>query len=185
MNHKQKLFTLILLFATSQVLAQEYSFTQSGFSEGAIVTVTFSGSDLNADTQITSFDGEVTAFSMSFSGNSVVPAFSLGLADLFGLVYDDDGGPLGDGLTLGVEGIGASGVTFSYDAGPGPFDQCGIGVDCAVVSDGVNNDFSQELLVRGGGAIPVPTLSQWAVLVLILLMFALSLRHNQNLLKRR
>ena len=37
---------------------------------------------------------------------------------------------------LGIEGIGAEGNGFSYSVGPGPVSECGIGVDCAVVSDG-------------------------------------------------
>lgn len=180
MKIKQILISLIFLFSASQVLAQSFEFTQSGFSEGAVVTLSFSGTDNNADTQITSFDGEITAFSMSFSGNSIVPAFTLGLADLQGLVYDNNGGPLGDGLLLGIEGVAADDTNFNYTAGPGPFDECGIGIDCAVVSDGTNNDFSQELLVRGSTAIPVPTLSQWALLCMILLLYGLSLRQTRR-----
>ena len=184
MKIKHALISLILLFASGQLLAQTYTFTQDGYAEGAFVTLSFTGSDLNADTQITSFDGEITDFSMSFSGNSIVPAFSLGFADLFGLVYDDDGGPLGDGLLLGIEGVGANGAPFSYTAGPGPFAECGIGVDCAEVTDGVNSDFSQELLVRGSNAIPVPTLSQATLLLLILLMYVMSLKLSRQYSKR-
>ena len=112
-----------------------FSFVQDGFSQGAVVTGTFSGTDANADTFLSSFDGEVTAFSMAFSGNGIVPAFTLGMDGVlfFGLLYELDGGPLGDGLGGGLEGVASVDVVFSYQAGPGPFALCGVGVDCGVV----------------------------------------------------
>ncbi len=55
-----------------------------------------------------------------FSGNSLVPAFSLGLFDLFGLVYDLGSGGLGDEITLDVEGVGAVDAIYFYAAGNGP-----------------------------------------------------------------
>jgi hypothetical protein len=84
---------------------------------------------------------------MEFSGNSLVAAFALGMVDLFGLVYDLDGGPLGDGLLLDVEGVRAFDLAFSYEAGPGPVAECGIGIDCGVVQ-GPNfaASWSQELV---------------------------------------
>jgi len=42
----------------------------------------YGGEDVND-----SFSGEVTDYMMSFSGNSLVPAFSHGLPDFYGLVY--------------------------------------------------------------------------------------------------
>ena len=85
----------------------------------------FTGDDLDQNGQLASFNGEISAFEMTFSGNSTVAAFSLAYPDLYGLVYDLDGGPLGDGLSLGIEGIGADDATYIYVAGPGPFDECG------------------------------------------------------------
>lgn len=41
-----------------------------------------------------------------------------GFAELNGLVYDLNGGPLGDGQVLDIEGIAADDATFSYQAGP-------------------------------------------------------------------
>ncbi len=112
-----------------------FNFSQGGFDEGADVTGIFYGQDLDGNGQLSSFAGEITYFSMSFSGNSIVGAFSLGFLDLFGLVYDLDGGDLGDGISLDVEGIGAFGGRYEYAAGPGPFGICGIGLDCAYVFD--------------------------------------------------
>lgn len=102
-----------------------FDFSQGGYADGATVTGMFYGNDFDGNGQLSSFSGEVSGFMMSFSGNSLVSAFSLGISDLFGLVYDLDGGPLGDGFTLQIEGIGASDGIFSYNAGPGPTSNAG------------------------------------------------------------
>lgn len=122
------------LIAVTEVTPGNFSFTQGGFTAGGLITGTFSGVDADADGQLSSFFGEVSDFSAAFSGNALVPAFTLGFFDLFGLVYDLNGGPLGDGITLDVEGILAISSAALYVAGPGPFDVCGIGVDCAQVA---------------------------------------------------
>jgi hypothetical protein len=133
-----------------------YSFSQGGFSEGASVTGAFDADDLNGNGQISTFDGEVSGFSISFSGNSIITAFTLGFADLFGLVYDLDG-DIGDGIVLDIEGIGADDGSFFYIAGPGPFDLCGIAVDCAEVGDAFDSDFSQEMIfVSVASSVPEP-----------------------------
>ena len=128
-----------------------FNFVQGGYAEGAEVTGMFSGEDLNDDDILSSFDGEILSAMMSFSGNSIIPAFSLDFdvnARLFGLIYFLDGGPLGDDLAPPVEGIALVSEFFIYLAGPGPFEQeCGVGIECAVVSsffDG--DDFSNQLL---------------------------------------
>jgi hypothetical protein len=108
-------------------------FQQGGFEEGAEATGFFEGTDLNGNGQLSTFDGEVTGFGMSWSGNSLVPAFSLDFLTLFGLVYDLDGGPLGDGLTMDIEGVGASDLRFFYVAGPGPIFECGDAGRCGIV----------------------------------------------------
>tara|TARA_R110002049_G_scaffold309268_1_gene519506 strand:+ start:7475 stop:8026 length:552 start_codon:yes stop_codon:yes gene_type:complete len=103
-----------------------FNFSQDGYEEGASVTGMFVGEDLDMNGQLSSFTGEITDFMMDFSGNSLVPAFSAGSADLFGLVYDLNEGPvLGDGVLGDIEGIGVTvignGFTFTAGAGPGPF----------------------------------------------------------------
>jgi hypothetical protein len=100
-----------------------HSFCQDGFEEGAFVTGKFEGTDWDGDGQLSSFDGEVSGFAMSFSGNSLVGAFGLGLGDLFGLVYDIGSVGIGDGIALDIEGIGAVdtvGFEYSYVTGQGP-----------------------------------------------------------------
>jgi hypothetical protein len=110
-----------LVGAGTPASALSFTFSQGGYSEGAVVTGTFSGVDLDLNGQLAGFGGdEISAFSMSFSGNSIVSAFSLGIDDLFGLVYDLGTPFLGDGLTLGIEGIGATGSQFEYETGQGP-----------------------------------------------------------------
>jgi hypothetical protein len=111
----------------------EFTFTQAGFSDGAEVTGAFSGTDVDGNGQLSWFAGEVTAFVMSFSGNSLVDAFSLDFSNLFGLVFDLDG-DIGDGLDLDIEGIGAASGTHFYAVGPGPFAFCDGIEDCGVVA---------------------------------------------------
>lgn len=112
------LMCVVALAGTStRATALSFTFSQSGYSQGATVTGTFSGTDLNLDGQLVSFHGEITGFSMSFSGNATVAAFSLGLADLFGVVYDLGSGFLGDGA---IEGIAATDPNFNYQTGQGP-----------------------------------------------------------------
>ena len=113
----------------------DFAFVQGGFSSGASVSGFFSGIDLNGDGQLSAFDDEVTDFSFSFSGNAFVSAFTLGSGNLLGLVYDLDGGVLGDGTGFDVEGIAASDRATTYAVGPGPFALCNGVQDCGVVVD--------------------------------------------------
>ena len=110
-----------------------WSYSVGGWLGGGLVTGSFSGTDGDADGQLSWFDGEVTAFTMSYSGGTVVAPVALGFADLFGLVYDLDGGSLGDGLALDVEGIGAGGPSATFAIGPGPVGVCGTGATCGFI----------------------------------------------------
>jgi hypothetical protein len=155
---KKYLFYFCICFLSTLVNAAplSFNFTQSGFEEGASVVGMFTGEDLNADGQLSEFSGEITSFMMEFSGNSLVSSFSLGFADLFGLVYDLDGGPLGDGFSLDIEGIGADSGIFLYEVGPGPVGECGVGIDCASISDGVNISSSKQLVLVSPKVVPIP-----------------------------
>lgn len=143
-------------FSSALVLVSDlgggnYSFSQSGWFGGAMVTGSFSGFDSSSDGQLSSFDNEISAFSFNFSGNSRVKAFSLNFSQLFGLVYDLDGGPLGDGCGCSGEGIAAFDFpTGIYVAGPGPFDVCGEGFPCATVAS-VPEPANWALLIAGFG----------------------------------
>jgi hypothetical protein len=112
-----------LALAAPLAHATTYTFSQGGYSGGGTLTGSFTGADLDFDGQIVSFAGEVTAFSLSFSGDAVVPAFSHGIALLNGLVYDVGSGFIGDGPTGSIEGVasnwfGASGIDFASGLGP-------------------------------------------------------------------
>lgn len=111
-----------------------FTFTVSGWTGGGTVTGSFEGTDVDGSGQLSSFAGEITAFSMSYSGGAIVGAIALDFADLFGLVYDLDGGVLGDGLTLDVEGIGATSGVASFVLGPGPLARCDGEAICGTIS---------------------------------------------------
>jgi hypothetical protein len=100
------------------------------------VTGSFTAADVDGDGQIAFFVDtifeEVTAFAASFSGNSLVPAFTLEFDLLFGLVYDLDG-DIGDGLTGQVEGVAADFANGFWIAGPGPFAPCDGEQACGLV----------------------------------------------------
>jgi hypothetical protein len=105
---------------------------------------------MDRDGQLSEFFlDEITDANVQFSGNGSVSAFSLSFSDLFGLVYDNDGSPLGDGFLGSIGGINFSGALAGYGARPGPQFECGIGIDCAFVTDGSGFSHSQQLVVIG------------------------------------
>lgn len=93
-----------------------FEFTQTGFPEGAIVTGSFEGEDINNDGKLNQqTDNEISLFHMAFSGNSSVPAFTTKFikndedygefrAFAPGLIYRLDGGPLGSPVFNPEEG---------------------------------------------------------------------------------
>ena len=140
----------VCLELNAQPASETFTFCQEGFSEGAFISGSFTGTDSNTDGQLAF--AEVTDLTVTFSGNSIVDPLSFSFADFAGLVYDLDGGPLGDGTSGAVEGIAASSAAGDYSAGPGPESLCGVGSDCASVTDGTGTDSSQELITINGGA---------------------------------
>lgn len=103
--------------------ATTYQFSQSGYADGATISGSFSGSDLDHDGQIASFAGEVTAFALTFSGNGTIPGFSHGLADLSGLVYTVGNTTLGSDPSGNIEGMASNwygGTGYDYASGLGP-----------------------------------------------------------------
>jgi hypothetical protein len=122
---------------TAHALDQLHSFTfsQTGYAEGATVTGTFAGADLDGNGILVHFPdqsappvntAELTQFSMHFSGNSLAPAFDLTLADLFGFAYQLGTIGIGDDPATDPdfgdirEGIGAIGANYFYTSGQGP-----------------------------------------------------------------
>ena len=133
-----------------------FEFSQGGWSNGGFVTGSFSGNDDDGYLVLDSFEDEITAFSMSFSGNSRVPVFSLGFDDLVGLVFRlDNGMTLGDDGPGGFdEGILAVGYSHVYAAGPGPLEgpPCGIGEPCAFVAN-VPEPANWAMMIAGFGLV--------------------------------
>jgi hypothetical protein len=114
-----------------------YAFVQSGYAEGATVTGSFSGVDLDGNGLLVHFPAfgvtppiehlELSLWSMHFSGNSHSPAFNLTLADLYGFVYEISTAGVGDDPAFDptlnqnlTEGVGAIGADQFYASGNGP-----------------------------------------------------------------
>lgn len=117
-------FLAYFVSTPSVSLAIDFVFIHEGFADGAVITGSFSGVDLNGDRQISGFENEITDFFMAFSGNSIIPAFTDDFSNLFGLVYDLDEGPvIGDGFISSIEGISVQSFDYNYTTGngPGPF----------------------------------------------------------------
>lgn len=59
----------------------QYTFVQSGYSEGATIFGSFTGNDLNNDVRLTqsftNLPDEITDIQFGFSGNNEIPAFSI------------------------------------------------------------------------------------------------------------
>lgn len=128
-----------------------YSFSQGGWLGGGLLTGTFAGIDLDNDRQLVWFNAEISAFSVAFSGNSIVRPFRLGFDNLYGLVYDLDGGPMGDGISgYYAEGIFALDINKTYIDGPGLMKVCGAGEMCATVAN-VPEPANWALLIAGFG----------------------------------
>jgi hypothetical protein len=113
-----------ILLWCSTASALTWSISQSGYAEGATISGSFTGVDINLDNQIASFSGEVTALTITFSGNSFVAPWTLGRNELVGLVYDVGTPFLGDGPGGFIEGLSAFGFgTLGFgqiESGLGP-----------------------------------------------------------------
>lgn len=157
--------TLVLALCLGQpALAQDYLFSQAGFSGGGVLSGGFSGGDSDGNGVLDySFDS-ITAFSLNFSGDSLVPDFSLGLGDLAGLVYNLGGGFIGDDGAVGTgEGLAA----FNGDLlSTGFLYTSGIGA--AGVMGGTITDFASGAGTTSGQLVSisaVPEPRTWAMLL--------------------
>ena len=127
-------FPLFLVLLTNQSIAgpKTFNFFQAGYFEGASIVGSFTGEDLDSDGAINSFNSEVSDFSFSFSGNSIVSSFTHTFSELNGLIFVIGTSYLGDDAILGIEGI-ASGPNhgagpphqFSLIGGLGPYSNLG------------------------------------------------------------
>ncbi len=142
-----------------------FSYLHGGFGEGAYVFGMFKGEDLNGDGLITSqnLKREVTFIRLEFSGNSLIPAFTVTWDSFWqrGDIIYDLNGFLGDGHQEGLDAPSPGGF-YRYTVGPQPWpmqNSCGIGIPCAAVYK--NDDFSirstsAEMAQITGKPSPVP-----------------------------
>jgi hypothetical protein len=95
---KYLLLFLFAYFSSLKASPVNFNFSHYGFEEDASITGTFTGEDLNGNGKLEAEFDEVTAFKMTFSGNSKVQSFSIGLADasIFDFTYDLDGEDLAE-----------------------------------------------------------------------------------------
>lgn len=100
--------TMLPAQAADELIA--YRYTQAGFADGASVNGWFVGQDFEADGMLHAF--ELSDFSFSFSGNRAVPAFTMGMDNRAGLVFDIAAANL---MHLHVVGPGDS-RDLEYDA---------------------------------------------------------------------
>lgn len=134
-----------------------FDFYQGGYANGGYITGSFSGEDQDNNGQLSSFFGEITGFELTYSGDGYISSFTLDLDDLFGLVYDLNGGLLGDGIDLHMEGILAWSETAFYGVGPGPlWNSCDTGRACSVISNGEWVNFSKQGVKVAAAAVPEP-----------------------------
>jgi hypothetical protein len=134
--------------------ALAYAFSQAGFDGGGGIAGTFEATDANGDGFITT--AEVSAFSLSFSGDSAVPDFSQGLAELYVLNYKTGTPFLGDEVSgsfyeaIGTNWFGAAGFSYASGMGAGGF---GGSVE-DLAAGGLSR--SDELVAVSAAPVPVP-----------------------------
>lgn len=161
---------IFVLFISPSANAGLYTFSQTGFSGGGTITGSFEAVDLDGNGQISWFQGvdpenaEVTNFSLSFVGDSIVGNFAHDYSHLFGLVYDVGSGFIGDGAgDNGSEGLAShwsplgqpNGVSdFEYLSGPGPLLNTG-GRVTNLLSSAVSST-DQLIVVVDPAPVPLP-----------------------------
>jgi len=169
--------------AASPAQSAIFSLSETGFSEGAEISGFFIGSDLDSDGFISHgidaisppFSQELSAFEISFSGNTTVGAFTLGFSDLISFVFEvpvpfdpstDLPDDLGDDTATASadnEGIFAQNSFFRFEVGPGPNIICDGTNQCGKVSalsggQVTANDTTIEPVVVNEIPVPMPAL---------------------------
>lgn len=157
------LIGVLLLSLTSVASATQYHFSQTGFDEGASISGSFTATDNNASGSILgsvfSDFSEFSAFSLSFSGNSRVPAFSQTLTDLSYLFYNTAKSSLGDSNPEGLVTNWFASTGFLYNSGVYTNGAQGAGI---IDLDTGNTTSSDNLL----NVTAVPEPEMWLTLLL-------------------
>jgi hypothetical protein len=138
------------LLITPTAYAATYQFSQGGYSEGAIVTGTFTVNDSCLTVVCTNPD--FTYFSMSFSGNSQITSFSLDL----------DTSPT-ETLSFTASEPSTGEVNFFFNMGnyntrafSSRTDLCGNGNTCGSVSEIGNGGYEFTTQKATISSVPVP-----------------------------
>ena len=145
-------FSLMILIGLP-VNAATYNFSQDGFTGGGLIAGTFDAIDLDMNGQISFFDGEVTKFDLSFSGNSIVGTFTFTFNDLYGLVYDLNSEYLGDGITGDNEGILSYSDSYEYASGLGALPELGGGGRVTDITEKKESNTEELIAVS---SVPIP-----------------------------
>ena len=113
----------VVAWTVSASAQTTYYFYQPGWSGGGTVSGSFTATGTNGFGEVSSFDGNVSAFSIAMTGDSSVADTSWTQGDIWGIVFDVNGGPfLGDGQGGEVEGfaVANTGSGLYYASGYGP-----------------------------------------------------------------
>jgi hypothetical protein len=151
-HHSRSLAAALALTAALPAFAGNdpiaFRYTQVGFADGASVSGWFVGQDDDADGMLYAF--ELSEFGFSFSGNRAVPAFTMGMDNRAGLVFDIAASHL---MHLAVVGPGDT-REFEYDA----FGWPGFHIPGRVSSnlDGLVSITWERLAVEPMSAVPEP-----------------------------
>lgn len=160
---KNKLLNLAvavgLALSASSANAALYNFTQIGFDNGASVSGSFQASDLDGDGLL---EGgtlatiqEITAFTLTFSGNSIVPAFTHTLSDLTFLNYrfSSANNTLGENNPEGIATRWFDTTGYTYVSGLSTNGQNGAGIINWQTDE---ETISEQLITVTPAAVPVP-----------------------------
>jgi hypothetical protein len=110
-------FVLPAALALAAALAQPahalgFTFTQGGYADGATLSGSFAGDDLDGDGWLHGY--ELTAFELTWSGNRAVQAFSHGMPDRSGIEFELATGQLWHLASVSQDDDGVR--FFAYDS---------------------------------------------------------------------
>ena len=138
-----------MMASTAQ--ASLYNFSQTGFEEGASISGSFEGADSNLDGLIK--QDELSAFSFSWSGNSLVSAFSQSLSDLNYLTYNTSRNVLGDANPEIIASNWFTTTGFAYVSGVDAGSQGGSVLDMALGTESATTSLISVAAVPLPGAV--------------------------------
>ena len=151
MNFKFLTAAIIIGFMmASTAQASLYTFSQTGFEEGASISGSFEGTDLNSSGLIQ--QDELSSFSFSWSGNSLVSAFSQSLSDLNFFSYNPSRSVLGDANPEIIASNWFTTTGFAYVSGVGAGSQGGSVLDLTLGTESATTNLVQIT----PSAVPLP-----------------------------